>query len=361
MTFLTILLMGWLISLAFVPSRSECDLSASVSQVLEMAPAVHEQASQGQVPQTFLHRRLEVHYSPGQRVLLASSPDGVGELFTDDLVYIHAWPSGKVFRHDFRSADRIAVGSIPPQDISFLFEPGTNTLDLSTQDLTRPRFSTLPYYVLIGDCTGPTPAPSPTLMPTATPLPSPTVTSAPTWAATTTQTPAPTVTATPTPQPTAIAIPAVVPTPPLSPPLLSQLPAPFLGLGGLFILVGIFVWWWLRRVPLPIGEGELYRAGRFVTRFDLQQFGKSRLFLGSAGDILLSDNRISPVIAALYGGRSDEGERETRMDRLSPEDGTVEETIILHHGDEIALAGDYRLRYIDEVEQGISYGEEQYV
>ena len=137
MSFLIFLLLAGLISPALIPPRAACTVSANVVQVIELAPAVSEQLSQAQLPYTFLQLRIEVDYTPGQRALLASSPDGLGEPFTDDVMYLRARPSGKVFQHDFRSADRMAVGSIPPQDITFLFEPGVNTLELSTQDLTR--------------------------------------------------------------------------------------------------------------------------------------------------------------------------------------------------------------------------------
>ncbi len=72
--------------------------------------------------------------------------------------------------------------------------------------------------------------------------------------------------------------------------------------------------------------------------------------MGQVGDIALSGTDIPENVARIYAVRTQGGRVETRIDLLNAEDGTVEETVTLHSGDEIPLAGQYRLRYLDTLE-----------
>ncbi len=189
-------------------SQTHC---ASVVHTVQLAPQISEQASQGVL--VFHQNQMQVTYLEGQQVILSSSNDGKGEISTDDLVEVRVLPSGEVFRHDFRNANRNAIVPILPPDISELFVPGENTVELVATNLMRPVYSTQPYYLVVFQpcqTTIPTPMASPTPAPTATLVPRPSAT--PTATATTTATATAAETATSTPRPTETASATATPT-----------------------------------------------------------------------------------------------------------------------------------------------------
>lgn len=94
------------------------------AQVIELAPNIAEQPSQGGQNRIFYTYETTVQYEAGQRALLTSKPDGQGRVRTDDIAHLRVGLAGREWVRDFRSADRMSILDAPPQDVSALFEPG---------------------------------------------------------------------------------------------------------------------------------------------------------------------------------------------------------------------------------------------
>jgi hypothetical protein len=361
-------------SLRLQPTGCPTDQQAGmiIDQVIALSPSVPVQASGSQRHLVFLRQEVELDLQAGQQVYLAGSADGQGVLVTDDLAHLEVSPSGLTWEHDFRNAARLQIIPIPPQDISTLFQPGRNQLVFTTQDLFPPEYRSSAYFLIIL---------TPCAMPTATPSPSPTATFTPvprnatsTW----TSSPVPTIAQpdTPTPQPpTVTPLPTATPPPTATetrlPPIataviptLAAIPAPppesGPGVGGLPPLLGGLgvgitgLYLWRIRRPRPGGEGEIYQEGRFVTGFNLNQLRKSKVTLGRRADISLLESGLPDVIGRFTAQRTTEGTVETVLTLLAHDGQDVEETIVLHHEDEVVLGQGYRLRYVNYAIQDTS-------
>ena len=344
-------------------------LTTTAIQILD---AEVVQPSRTEPPTVFQTRTEEFDFGQNSAVVLASTPDGVGWLSTDDYVQVRSgW--GRTWEWDFRNDSRTKIVPIPPQDITYLFEPGENTVEVTLTDLTLPEFSSSAYYLVIYTCPV-TPTPTVTASPTATPTgtatatvtPSPTETATPTATAmptaTETVTPVPTATstatATLTPTPTATATRQVVTivTPPAP-----QAPDPRKPLWPMvlvaFLVVGApAAWFMLKPRTRLVGEIEVRRKGRFVQSVRLARSGKSRLTIGARGDILLISDALPDVVAQIYAERSGDA-ADLYLELLDPVDCTVTDSMLLYHGMEVALPDGYSLKYLNPMEDLYTEGE----
>lgn len=124
------------------PARSEP--SATL-----LAPAIPEAARAGQPRGLFFTAALELDL-PGE-VRLASTPDGSGELCTDDEVELRFQRSdstAQVWQHRFATPDRQGIQCIPAQTIALAAGPGHYTLAISLTDRFADTFSSGSYYLL---------------------------------------------------------------------------------------------------------------------------------------------------------------------------------------------------------------------
>ncbi len=214
--FATVLLVSWPApAMAAGCLRPALNDEAEIVQTIQLADQIAEQGSSGEVPYEFHRGEVDLTLDTGCCVLLSSAADGSGWLSSDDLVELST-ENGRSWQHDFRNESRTQIEAIPPQDVSDLFEPGLNTVEISIQDLMPPVFSTEPYYLVVISCPAaaevipPTATPTATFLSTTTATPTLTPTNTPT--ATGTSTPTSTPSATSTPTPTATNIPTFTPT-----------------------------------------------------------------------------------------------------------------------------------------------------
>ncbi len=166
--------------------RCPDEFSAPSNQSIELAPSIAEQPSRSSKAYEFYHARKTFSLAPGDLALLASTADGTGWLSSDDKIVLQR-DSGRAWEWDYRNPARTAIVPIPPQDVTNLFEPGPNAVDISLQDLLGPVFSSRAYYLVIYECGQPeTPPATPT--PHATPTKAATMTPTPTASPTSTAT-----------------------------------------------------------------------------------------------------------------------------------------------------------------------------
>lgn len=114
-----------------------------------LAPAVPEAARASQPRGVFFTAALELDLS-GQ-VRLSSTPDGSGELCTDDEVQLRFQREGsaaQVWQHRFATPDRRAIQCIPAQTIALAAGPGRYSLAISLTDRFADTFSSGRYYLL---------------------------------------------------------------------------------------------------------------------------------------------------------------------------------------------------------------------
>ncbi|MBX0331576.1 hypothetical protein K2Z83_28395 [Oscillochloris sp. ZM17-4] len=138
-----IVLAGTLLALAgSTPMRAEP--SATL-----LAPAIPEAARASQPRGVFFTATAERDL-PGQ-VRLAGTPDGTGELCTDDEVDLRLQRDGgaaQVWRHSFATPDRRGIQCIPAQEIALDGGPGRYTVAITLTDRFADTFSSGSYYLL---------------------------------------------------------------------------------------------------------------------------------------------------------------------------------------------------------------------
>lgn len=362
------------------PSRAQTNCP-SISEIIQLAPEITRQPSSGR--QMFYQHQVEVSYHPGQLVMLSSQPAPEGDLSTDDLGVVRVSPSGRTWQHDFRNAARTQIVPTRAQDITALFTPGINRVELQLTDLLGPEYSSRPYYLVIVDpcerftsTATPTPTPTATAVPpTETFTPTGTATDTPTPTATETGTPIPTATATfsptPSPLPTAThtvgAIPSH-PTPPTEPvmptsapldpvlganqgccdslllwlPLLWS-PSFVVGFGLGFVAVMGLLWHLLSHPRLP-GALEVTNLDDGTSwTVNLDQYG-SVVTVGPHGQIPLDDQELPEIAGSIYTQRRDGAVRVFWQHQAPDDDATAVTAEELTHHSVIQL-GRYRLTY----------------
>lgn len=362
-----------------LPDTSKCS-GREISAAVELSPEIPEQPSQSG-ERTFYTTTVAIHYQAGEQVLLSSTLDGAGPIFTDDTAQLASLPSGQVWAHDFRSPDRTKVLPLPVQDVTHLFVPGLNHLTFFTQDRTQPVFSTQSYYLLFAKaCATPTATPVPTLTATPTPWPSATPTMAPTPTATQRPSATPTPTepakvvatstiflplvskAVATVTPAASAAPVRTPLPQLAAMTSTGLPSgpgrwKSIGFTGMMLVSGVAVLWWRTRQRLILaGTVTIYDRGTWVRTVDLTTYRQRVVTIGSQGDIALADEQQRSAISAqLRVQQTDGGHPQLSVEFLTvPDENSansrqanqmqVMDMKPLQHGDAFNV-GRYRLVY----------------
>jgi hypothetical protein len=96
---------------------------------------------------------------------------------TDDQATIQvtrADGSRREWAHDFRANNRSGIAPLPAQNITTLFQPGSNRVSIVLRDVMPNTYSSLPYYLIFTAPLPPTrtnvPAPSPTALTLPTPI-----------------------------------------------------------------------------------------------------------------------------------------------------------------------------------------------
>ena len=316
-------------------SPSDCT-SSEIVQVVPLVEAVEEQPSNGGADHTFAHARELLTYEAGQQVLLASSPDGTGSLQTDDRVQLRVATPDNAWEHDFRDAERTQIVPIVPQDVTALFSPGVNLVELEVQDLMEPVFSTHPYYLVVRTCV-PVTTDTPTvgIRPTATAAP--------------TSTPIPTATASPiattTPSPTATATPTQTAVPPAVPPPPESAGVPWWPLVGVLAFTGIGGWWLTQQRPRPEGTLDLYEDEVHMDTIALDATRRSTLSIGQNGDIALPRLETNLPVAKIRAERLKDGRVRSLLTHTAPGlPPAAQQAMPLYHGQQLTF-GPYRLVY----------------
>ncbi|HWQ13971.1 MAG TPA: hypothetical protein VNL77_14320 [Roseiflexaceae bacterium] len=137
---------------------------------LLLAPALPEAPRAPQARGVFFVRSAVVSVA-GPTLVLASTPDGLGELCTDDEARVIVRRGGQEtvrWAHRFSSPDRRSIACLPPQTIDLPGAPGRFEIRIELEDRYPPTFSTRPYYVIGAQLT-----PQPTAISTAAPAGTP--------------------------------------------------------------------------------------------------------------------------------------------------------------------------------------------
>ena len=308
---LLVLVLLWMTS---IPSHVLAwDACPQIVDAIPLVPEIAETTST-EIGHDFYTTTLSFQFSDGMQAVLSSSPDGQGQVSTDDQFLIQASPSGRAWSHDFRNPARTQIVPLPAQDISRLFVVGKNTITVKVTDLFVPNYSTRPYFlILIKKCATPTATFTP--LPTVTPTPVPPT---PTVAATTTPVVqlivvAVTPSDTPIPLPTATVI-SATPTSRLEPgatlaPAGNR--AGFMANVAWWMLVGFLLsfsgtgLWWLafRQRKRLTGEIDVYQDEAYVTTYVLSNFHQPVITIGKHGTIvlpgLIEEGVVARIVAAV--------------------------------------------------------------
>lgn len=107
-----------------------------------LTPAVPNASDDGKtLPYNYYENTIR-HIHAGGRVWLSSTPDGLGDLFTDDQATIEVTGADQVMR-----AVTIWGGPTPPTDITHLFRYGVNKVKITLTDINPPYYSSWAYYL----------------------------------------------------------------------------------------------------------------------------------------------------------------------------------------------------------------------
>lgn len=313
----------------------------TVIQAIPLTPYLAE-ATSTQLDQSFYENTVEFTFDPTtSRALLAGSPNGQGQLCTDDLlaVFNHDW----TFSIDYRSADQQRIVVADPIDISYMLSAGNNWLMVQLVDLAPSHYSSSPLWLVLIESSKPVMAIPATNTPQSTPTPLPTASATPT--------------ATPTPPMTITLRFAEVPQlvqPPNPPPdfptevaFSRWLMGMLLGLVAGTLAIFWFIWRHRIKPVWPVGEVKVYRDSTYDGTYPLTEFRKPIVTVGRAGDIGLADHPVADYVAQFRATRNEAGEIETLVEYLAPENPKiVMQCQSLRHGDQLQF-GPFALHYFN--------------
>ena len=305
----------------FGPLTTVTNPPGPVVQTIPVAAGVAETPS-GQTPHTFHQVQVRLTYQPGQALWLRANQGATALPCVDDLVTIRNLTNGRLWQHDFRSADRTRIVPHAPVNLAEVLDlvGGENRLEISFIDLTPGFYSAAPLYLLLG--------PPPAVIPTSTPTNAPTVT--PTTQPTRTPSATPTITlARLAPAQGAVN----------SPPAQTDQGWP-LGLLALGVLLGggllALLTWRLARVrrPLPMGQCILSIADRYLGTYALATLRKLMVYLGSGNvDIVIPDPNVAEIAARISSQHRGSGQEDI-LEILDPDNPTaVIDRFVLQDGD----------------------------
>ena len=137
----------------------ECQLLADgveyrVGRTISLSERVPEQAShfktlESDGAHTFQQANTLVVLAAGEQVLLSGSPEGSG-FVADDRLEVSVQPTNATRTWDFRNPERTQIVPIEtPQEMTDLFQTGSNLVSLSVKDLMGPVYSSSDYWLLI--------------------------------------------------------------------------------------------------------------------------------------------------------------------------------------------------------------------
>jgi hypothetical protein len=122
--------------------------SAHAQSAVQLSPQIN---FFNPAPQVFFTNKLSVNYTSGQ-VILASTADGTGSISTDDQVTITVTrANGTTAEYDFifgRPNNNGLPLTVSPQNVTFLFQPGANTVSIVCRNNFAGAFST--GFFLVG-------------------------------------------------------------------------------------------------------------------------------------------------------------------------------------------------------------------
>ena len=127
-------------------------LPRAVLLVAARADAPHQSQSRG----VFAQRTLTITLEAAQ-VRLASTPDGVGPLCTDDRATLTLTSAAGAARHwtyQFTSPDRRAIVCLPPQTLALPAGAGVYTATVTLDDLYPDTYGTRAYYLVVDTAGG---------------------------------------------------------------------------------------------------------------------------------------------------------------------------------------------------------------
>lgn len=136
---------------------------------IELAPAIAEMPHADAARGTYYRRTLPVTI-PAGTLWLAATPDGQGDLCTDDqarLVFLQDGQQVAAWSHQFAHTRQQGVTCLPAQDLTGLVPPGDYTVRVELDDLFPDTSGSQPYYLVHeaapqGDRAARTPTPAET-------------------------------------------------------------------------------------------------------------------------------------------------------------------------------------------------------
>lgn len=132
-----------------VPGTGEPPLVSLPHQITEIIPQ-RRVVESGEV---FFKTEFIVDYQ-GETVFFSESADGTGETQVDDgidIVVTHAEGSSASFSHNYAPGCIPPVGTLTPQDITDLFEPGRNLVSVRLYDICGGFVSSSPLYLGVSE------------------------------------------------------------------------------------------------------------------------------------------------------------------------------------------------------------------
>jgi hypothetical protein len=163
---------------------------------ITLAPAIAAAPRTEVARGRYYTRTVQVHW-PAETLWLASTPDGQGDLCTDDRATITIVQNGQQvgqWSHQFAPAAQQGITCLPAQNLTDLVPPGDYLVTIALDDLFPDTYGSQPYYLVMEemlDDAASVAAPSATMLP-HTPTPTSSPTAAPGGTATTV--PVPTIT-----------------------------------------------------------------------------------------------------------------------------------------------------------------------
>jgi hypothetical protein len=120
------------------------------AQAIHLAPKMPMSLDLAPLPRTFFMHSVDVNFTGG-RAILASKPDGTGNLHTNDefrMVVVHPDGTASWFRHDYAGSPAKTPGETAPVDITGMLQPGVNRVEIRLLDLYGSRFAANDYYIV---------------------------------------------------------------------------------------------------------------------------------------------------------------------------------------------------------------------
>ncbi|MFN8499535.1 MAG: hypothetical protein U0641_16920 [Anaerolineae bacterium] len=160
-------MLGYGVSRGFV--RAAHAAGPNDAMATQLSPAVPEAPRTPTAHGVFFDAHVSVTIAARQ-LRLAGSPDGEGQLCTDDratLTFRSTSGESFVWRHTFHQNAQTGIYCIPPVDLTGQVTPGVYDVEVQLEDVVPYTYSSTAYYLVAFPEPTATPAPSPSAAPTA--------------------------------------------------------------------------------------------------------------------------------------------------------------------------------------------------